>query len=95
MNRNFITLNRNFPTSELYSGFFPFNKKGRYKNPNYLKENWEGKKELYNQKRRKKYHLLGSSLRPDQYKFSPLVRYRLKILTTELEKLGLVTHQKL
>jgi len=93
MNRNFITLNRNFFTSEPYSGFFSFH--SRYKNPNYLKENWAEKKEFYNSQRREKYRLLGSSLRPDQHKFSPLVCYRLRILTTELEKLGLVTQEKL
>jgi len=87
MNRNFIT------TTEPYSGFFPFH--SRYKNPNYLKENWEEKKELYNCNRRKKYRLLGSSPRLDQHKFSHLVRYRWKILVTELEKLGLATHEKL
>jgi hypothetical protein len=87
MNRNFIT------TTEPYHGFFPFH--SRYKNPNYPKENWEKKKEIYNCNRRKKYRLLGSSKKTDQHEFSHLVRYRLRILTTELEKLGLVTQEKL
>ena len=57
MNRNFINLNRNFFTSEPYSGLFSF--RSRYKNPNYPKENWEKKKEFYNYSRRKRYRHLG------------------------------------
>jgi hypothetical protein len=81
MNRNFI----NFPTTEPYSNFFPFSKKGRYKNPHYLVENWAQKKELYNQNRRKKYlHLgIGSGRLGDRHRLDSKTRHWVNFFLSE------------
>ena len=55
MNRN--TLPLNYTQTEPYRNFFPF--RSRYKNPNYLRENWGEKKEFYNQNRRVRYRYFG------------------------------------
>jgi hypothetical protein len=77
MNRNFITLNRNFSTGEPYHGFFPFSKRGRYKNPNYLAENWAKQKEFYNSQRRKRYRHwgLGAGRLGDRHKLDRKTRH--------------------
>jgi hypothetical protein len=61
MNRNNLYLN-SFPGWKEYqsaNSFFPFSRKGNYKNPNYPAENWAQQKELYNSQRRKRYLYFG------------------------------------
>src|SRR6185437_14395202 len=89
MNRNFLSLNCNFPTTEPYHGFFPFSKKGKYKNPNYPKDNWEQKKEIYNQKRRVRYKYfgVGTGRLGDRHRLDSKAKYWINFLQTEGYKL--------
>ena len=79
MNRNFLNLNPSSYWKEYQpaNSFFPFSRKGRYKNPNYPTENWAKQKEFYNQKRRVRYKYfgVGTGRLGDRHKLDSKTRY--------------------
>jgi len=85
MNRNLFHLN--YTQTEPVGNFFPFH--FRYKNPNYLKENWKQKKEFYNFQRRKKYqHFeIGTGRLGDRHRLDSKTRYWVNFLQKEGYKL--------